>query len=119
MKEIYQRIEDKVNTVKNLLNLSFDDSLIILHYFSWNIEKIENEYFNDPEKYEKLCGLKFLNEKESPKKLNNRCSICLTSVPNISNGLPCSHSLCSDCWRNYFMSMVIIKINFYYKIITD
>lgn len=116
MKEIYKRIEDKVNTVKNLLNFSFDDSLIILHYFSWNIEKIENEYFNDPEKYEKLSGLKSLNEKDSPKILNNRCSICLISNPNISNGLQCNHSLCSNCWRNYFISMVIKIIHLYYKI---
>lgn len=47
--DIFQIIDFKVRDQMECLNLSFDDTLILYRYFSWNKDKMEQEYFLRPE----------------------------------------------------------------------
>ncbi len=109
-KEIFSRIENNVKNVMDLVSMCFDDSLILLRHFKWNHEKIENEYFNDCEKYQEDCGivLKKLAEREIPKSSNEAfCNICYQKGNIIDNQLSCKHQLCKNCWIGYFNFKVI------------
>lgn len=95
--------------VQELLNFSYDEALIILHYFKWSLEKIETLYLDNPEKYLIESGLKLENLTLVSNKVPSECPICLeTNInnQNLLSPLDCKHSLCSDCWKNYINFLV-------------
>lgn len=88
-----------------LLSENFDNALIILRSFRWSKEKIENEYFNDSDKYLEDYGIKLKKiKKETSFEIQKEktCSICLEKNNLIESSLVCKHQLCSGCWMNYF-----------------
>ena len=70
--EIFSRIEEKVKEAMDLLSEGFDNSLIILRFFRWSKKRIENEYFNDCEKYLEDFGIKIKVNLEKKKKMKSK-----------------------------------------------
>lgn len=96
---------------QGLLAMSYDEALIILHYFKWSMEKIETSYFDNPEKYKIESGLKIENPIKTIKK-SIQCPLCLEnsiSQENLFSSLDCEHSLCNKCWRDYINFQVIFN----------
>lgn len=107
--EIFSRIEEKVKEAMDLLSEGFDNSLIILRFFRWSKERIENEYFNDCEKYLEDFGIKIKVNLEKKKKdeiemeeeICPICPICFENEKLIEIELVCQHRCCLNCWRSY------------------
>lgn len=104
--DIFPRIEKKIKAVQELLNFSYDEALIILHYFRWSLEKIETLYLDNPDKYQIESGLRL--ENPLPPQQDLSCPICLDSNPSciLYSPLECHHSLCSKCWNDYINFLV-------------
>ena len=102
-----------MKSVRELLNFSYDEALIILHYFKWNNEKIETLYLDNPDKYQIASGLRL--ESPSSPKACDICPICLDSKILFSP-LECNHELCQKCWTEYLNFLVKLKFCEFFKI---
>ena len=52
-------IPSKLNTIKEMLCLDDDKSMAVMRYFSWNEEKVQEEWFDNESKISHLTGIKF------------------------------------------------------------
>ena len=55
--QMYEQIEIKIKDLMEILSMNRDKTLIIMHHFSWNNDKITQEYFNNPEKIKAIAGI--------------------------------------------------------------
>ena len=112
MKQIADRIPKLVGKVNEVLCRESDDEVIaILRYFDWNVSKVEESWFLNVEKYEKLVGITFDTELEkkvkdihmSRKENNNgMCGICFLEFEEEEEykavSLSCGHQFNVLCW---------------------
>lgn len=79
--EIDGRQKKIIDEVKDLLGLSEDDSITALKHYSWNAEKLQEQWFDDEKKTREICGL---TPKEGLVSRNmteqNLCYICYGSL---------------------------------------
>ena len=54
---IFPLIKEQIEKMKDLLCRSEDNIILLAKAFDWNIEKIQNEYFGNEEKYDHKLGL--------------------------------------------------------------
>ena len=38
--QLYYKLEEKIYSLMDILNLSFDNTLLLLHYYRWNDDKL-------------------------------------------------------------------------------
>lgn len=50
---------EKVNEVRELLGLTADQAILVLRYYKWNFDKLQNEWFENERKLKKKIGLEF------------------------------------------------------------
>lgn len=116
--QIIQVIPRITNEVQEFFDCSEDDAIIMLRHFKFNIEKLQNEWF-DNEGLKKAIGLEYDSKiaKEFPEvEMSLReanegyCIICYNefddgdfkcvSIPK------CKHEFCKSCWSEYLINKV-------------
>jgi len=101
-----------------------DDSIIALINYKWNLDKINDDWYNDVEGNRKKFGIDVDEnnskelEKENIEKNSNYCLICFSEFekdpknPNnfLKFSLKCNHNFCEECFKEY----LIDKLDDYY-----
>jgi len=87
-----------------VLGLSEDDAITALKHHDWNIEKLQEKWFDNEEKVREYTGLtpiKYLISRDMDKQ--DLCYICYQKLKKeSSNALKCGHFFCDGCWTDYF-----------------
>jgi ariadne-1 len=108
-KDIISRQNGLIDKVAEITCLSRPNCRKLLTNFSWDTNRLEEEYFEDMERLFKKCGIvEYENEdgidnkpkKNSDKKKESSCSICFEDL-NEDSYLTCKHEFCSECLAEY------------------
>ena len=99
--------EKLIKEVMENLCLNRDESILVLIYYNWNMDKILTNWYDDVEKNKIKCGIQLSEETE--KKLKDEgieknaenCQICFADKDSTFKSLNCEHSFCSSCWEEY------------------
>lgn len=68
VEKIHERQMQKVEEIKDLLGLNADKAILVLRHFKWDLDKLQNNWF-EKEKHLKLeIGLEF--DQSIPKKFS-------------------------------------------------
>ena len=103
--KIYSELEEDITDVINLLDCNYDESLILLHFFQWNKENLQNTFFENENKYKILAGIILKNQIEINK--DNNCLICYEDISKTETScLICNHTFCRNCWKDYLILKV-------------
>lgn len=96
--------------------LERDEAIIALIYYKWNLDKINDDWYNDVDGNRKLFGID--QDENSIKELKkqkaetntNYCLICYLPVDNKNKSdcfaLRCNHVFCNDCWEGFIVSLL-------------
>jgi hypothetical protein len=58
--ESIERVQtDKAKEIRELLGLTLDQAFQVLRYYKWNMDKIQNEWFEKEPKLRKVIGFEF------------------------------------------------------------
>jgi ariadne-1 len=102
--EIEERQKKIIEEAIELLGLSEDDAISCLKHYTWNPEKLQEQWFDNEAKAREQCGLtekKFLVSRDMDKQ--DLCYICYSKLDiETSDALKCGHYFCSGCWNDYF-----------------
>ncbi|EGR27639.1 ibr domain protein [Ichthyophthirius multifiliis] len=100
--DIYDIIENKVKQELEILNLSFDEVLLIYNYYQWKKDALQSQYFENEDKARFQSGLQHSNltKYNQPFKNTFVCPVCLDKTDQ-SDFLICNQSICKNCWYLY------------------
>ncbi|BFU21290.1 zinc finger protein, putative [Entamoeba histolytica HM-1:IMSS-B] len=96
--KIDQEMQKLLKDVCDFTCLGEGDCSLLLRHFKWNVNKMNDVYFDDPDKYLVLSGTK-MPERDPPKG-KVTCDVCYEEVNEVT-GLSCGHYYCKNCWREY------------------
>jgi len=108
-KRVREMMNETVRNMEGVINVPTSVCLKLLRAFSWNEEKLVNEFTEKGTKaLLKGKGLDTLLSKPSPLKVSSfECKICCDVVtPAESFALACSHWFCNKCWTTYLTDKV-------------
>lgn len=110
--EIIPFMNGKVKEVSKLCNISPSAAQPLLRHYKWKTDRLQESYFDDPEKKQKDAGIFYrcnqrLKKEEGNKFDNNKkrhksysCTICFDDELKEEQMLfmPCGHGFCLECW---------------------
>ena len=108
--EIEKERDNKIIEFTEFSSLSKSQAELILINYNWNIDILNNDWFDKTDKIKENCGLS--QTKESKEKIKeffkknklppNTCLVCYTEIEDGDEiSLECKHPFCSDCFKNY------------------
>mmetsp|Transcript_15975 Transcript_15975/g.23702 ORF Transcript_15975/g.23702 Transcript_15975/m.23702 type:complete len:501 (-) Transcript_15975:6-1508(-) len=98
-----------VSEISSVMNLPTDASTALLRFFNWNIEKLYDQFYADPESMISKVGIenseiglstKTVQVNKRGKSCKIYCKICCEDVMD-TLALPCNHYFCLECWKKY------------------
>lgn len=107
---------ERENVVQTVVNLAFPDqpkaeaadkASALLRAFNWNVQRLQETFFGDPEKCLIDSGIKpdpNLLEEHPPPAAGGliECPQCYDDFPSDKMmSLSCGHQSCKDCWKDY------------------
>eukprot|EP01125_Pyxidicula_operculata_P006185 TRINITY_DN2153_c0_g1_i9.p1 TRINITY_DN2153_c0_g1~~TRINITY_DN2153_c0_g1_i9.p1 ORF type:complete len:363 (-),score=100.34 TRINITY_DN2153_c0_g1_i9:2-1090(-) len=101
--EIETMVNDSIQKAVDLLSLDEEYAALVLQYFSWNLDKLSQEYWDNPDECVSKAGV-LLNPVEFTETRSVvPCLVCLDDVQlKDSYTLPCGHRFyCFSCWSGY------------------
>ena len=108
--EIEKERDKKIEEFIQFSSLSKEEAELILINYNWNIDILNNDWFDKMEKIKMNSGL--AQTPESLKKINtffmknkiepNTCLICYTEIEKGNEiSLNCNHKFCQECFTQY------------------
>jgi ariadne-1 len=113
--EIEKEKDKKIEEFEEYSSLPKPKAELVLMMYNWNIEILNNDWFDKMDKIKQISGL--TQTKESNKKLTayfkknkipkGNCLICDTEIdPGDEISLECQHQFCSYCFTAYLQERV-------------
>ena len=113
--EIEKERIKKIEEFKEYSSLELPKAELVLINYNWNIDILNNDWFDKTRKIKESSGLS--QTKESEKKINeffkkhkvypNCCLVCEIEIDDGDEiSLDCKHPFCSDCFTNYLKQKV-------------
>jgi ariadne-1 len=105
--QLFHERDQIIKQAMEFCSLEKDDTTLVLIYFSWSLDKLRDNWYDNVELHSIKSGIEV---SEGEKKLllqkgigvnNTDCLICYSPIDDYSSGLKCKHYFCSDCWREY------------------
>lgn len=116
-----QLIKERDSLIKQameFLDLSREDTILVLISFSWSFNKLQDEWYENPEGNKVRCGIEVNinpstnsnnshshNNKNQTKKVSapttKNCLVCECPPDDTFSALKCNHNFCGDCWSQY------------------
>ncbi|WVO12476.1 hypothetical protein L204_100076 [Cryptococcus depauperatus] len=114
LKQIVDMQNAMIEDVEALLAVSRSNAATLLRHFAWNVERLQETFWNDPDATLLSAGL---SPQSSPltssQPLPNifECPICFAdyegpSAKNDTFALSCGHRFCKNCWREYLTGKI-------------
>lgn len=96
-------IESRFNTViqncVDLCQISSDEATILLLHFSWDYDKLQDQWFSMESKIRKDCGIPSV---AMLVKVDTQCPVCFEDINEENSAyLKCKHAFCMDCWKGH------------------
>jgi len=106
--EIKRVLDHKIEELQELLDITYDEALILFHYFHWNRDKLENsDWFSNQEELSKKAGLLPLEKPSSKEEIENECPVCMGEYCEKElDSLKCGHTICINCWEVFINDKV-------------
>ena len=116
--EINVERENKIKEAMENFNLKREDSILVMIYLQWNLDKSEIWYDNVEENRIK-AGIDLSKEvkeqlkKEKIESNGNYCLICYEKKDENNNfySLNCGHQFCEECWTGYLKEKIKFPLN--------
>lgn len=83
-----------------ILGVSAYSATALLQKFQWSKENLLEAYMNDSDKVLKLAGVYHRCGNTIPPKSITECPICYDEPDDLLS-MPCGHSFCHGCWREF------------------
>ena len=103
-----------INEVIELNFLSYDQAIIVLIYFEWNLAKVNDLWYENVELNRQKCGLDMSPatlktlEKHNISPYNTECLVCYEDITDDNSfALDCKHFFCNDCWVEYLRASTL------------
>ncbi|KAA6391318.1 MAG: hypothetical protein EZS28_013157 [Streblomastix strix] len=108
--ELEAKMNRLVDEFKDICSLAPDQIILLLIYFQWNRDKLEEKFFDKRDDILIKAGIEPSSKVTRKEKENKRtglrsdqsskCRICDDDmIPGKSSSLSCGHSFCNDCLR--------------------
>ena len=109
--QLRDRLIQKAQDLSGQLALSVGETQLLLTYFNWSEDKLQNSYFDDIEKYQERAGIVKAEEDDDEGGEDKggvfSCTVCLEDVPmKDTYALVCGHRYCTECWGGYLKEAV-------------
>ncbi|CAN6447413.1 unnamed protein product [Victoria cruziana] len=106
--DICLRQEDDISRISTVLSIPRVSASILLRYYNWSVNKVNDEWFADEDKVRKAVGL--LEKPVAEIKENaveHICGICFESYPHgVMHAAVCGHHFCTSCWKGYISTSI-------------
>ena len=95
MVDIETKVAQKIEQVKDLFSIGDDAAYILMKGYYWNLDKLQQEYFEDDIKIKKDFGIipATITKPIKP----TMCNICFQKLEK-TDALICGHLFCTSCW---------------------
>ncbi|CAN0036522.1 unnamed protein product [Discosporangium mesarthrocarpum] len=106
LKELMSKV---VCDISETVNISTDAATALLRYFSWNRERLFDQFYSSPESVTKKVGIGLGGDHAAAlgKGQTLMCRICCDDVQGSGAfALPCRHYFCKGCWKGYLSAKV-------------
>ncbi|KAL6661904.1 hypothetical protein ACP70R_001288 [Stipagrostis hirtigluma subsp. patula] len=119
-KDISERQEEDISKVSAVLSIRREEACVLLHHYkcdgstflklpiehSWDISKLNDEWFADEERVRNIVGL-LLNRSEFPNSRKLTCGICFEGYSSdVMSSAGCAHFYCHECWEGYISAAI-------------
>ncbi|KZV24235.1 hypothetical protein F511_01717 [Dorcoceras hygrometricum] len=105
VKDILQRQLNDILWISNVLRVSRFESLTLLCYYNWDVDRIHEEWFRDEQKVRISVGILDTSSIKRPIWCPNTsflCNICCESLEGDQiRWAICGHPFCVQCWKTY------------------
>lgn len=102
---VYKEFIKVANLISlQLVSVSFDDILVMLHYCKWQREELIDNYYDNHSKLYENCGLveDQANRNIFKDQKDFMCMICCETYPCVRTfSLVCGHEYCINCYGEY------------------
>ncbi|PSC75961.1 putative E3 ubiquitin-ligase ARI8 [Micractinium conductrix] len=103
--ELRDRLKGAVAQVVDLLCISDAEATRALRFYKWDLGKLQEEWFTDPDAVRTKVGL--VDEQPGTRRAEETCKICFESYAVADMAAArCKHYYCKDCWRGYVHNAV-------------
>lgn len=105
--QLLKERESVISEAMEHLFLERDDAILALIHFSWSMDRLKDDWYNDVDLSKVRCGIE-LSEgnkqnlmKKGVKGGNKECLVCFAPKDETFSALKCGHNFCGDCWKDY------------------
>ncbi|XP_065175109.1 E3 ubiquitin-protein ligase ARIH1-like [Sycon ciliatum] len=104
--DIAQNMVDSIKEVNEIFEVDPLTARALLVHFKWDKEMLLERYYEgDPSKLMSDAHIVIAPKVTRP---CSSCDICLLDVPpSEMSCLPCGHTFCNSCWRQYLTTMIM------------
>jgi len=108
--ELAERQKKCLAEAADLLQVSPEESFVLLREHGWDIARLQEAWFEDDRRVRARCGLVCTGSTPSASSSSSisahgTCPICMCAVGQLIP-LGCGHGFCRDCWTGYLHSQV-------------
>lgn len=109
--ELAARQKKSLMEAGDLLQVSQEESFVLLRPYGWDITRLQEAWFEDERKVRERCGLLYTGFTPSASSSSGTgeshatCPICMSLTGGLVS-LGCGHGFCRDCWSGYLHSQV-------------
>lgn len=94
--------EEEITKLSHVLSISRNDSCILLCHYSWDVNKVQDEWFADEAKVRRTVGLSKNSALLPSMTYNILCRICFENYEHSQMcAAPCGHLYCRKCYTAY------------------
>eukprot|EP00953_Heterococcus_sp_UTEX-ZZ885_P020234 11323-Heterococcus_DN1.PRE.5 len=105
--DLKQLMDAVVDEISGVMSIPAEAATALLRYFSWNSEKLYDQFYADPESVTAKVGIGHVGDEAAQLSGTISCRICCDDVPgNEAFALPCKHYFCTECWTGYLATKV-------------
>jgi len=109
--ELIDRQMRCISDAAELLEVSQEESFVLLRAHGWDLERLQEAWFANESKVRQRCGLSQCSGQPSSSSTSKadgsgwHCPICMQTVDELVS-LDCNHGFCQVCWQAYLHSQV-------------
>lgn len=100
--ELRDRQKEAVNTITSILSITDSDAAKVLRAYKWDVNRVNEEWFNDTERVQEKVGMVESAPVPSTSGSKTQCLICFDDFARDDMcAATCQHYFCKDCWKGY------------------
>jgi ariadne-1 len=103
LEKLKNELLEDVKTVQDSIELTKEETQLLLDFYNWNSEKLLNDFFdNGKKKILEKAGI-LIQEHNENQDSEFTCESCFEDFENFkkTTAAPCGHRFCDECWKTY------------------